>query len=115
MKNRSSRPRDHHRYASGSDNAHWQWSATENPDNSSNVYNVDFTDGDDDWDHKDNNRLSSRPVALAELDASFSILFFYETGNIFVQSSSACKNRLSIRLHMVFLALYPSTCRSIPK
>jgi len=59
----------------GSDNAHWQWSCTENPDNPSNVYDVDFTDGDDDWDHKDNNRLSARPVCLAELDAPFSILF----------------------------------------
>jgi len=29
------------------------------------VYNVGFADGDDDWDHKDYFRLSSRPVALA--------------------------------------------------
>ncbi len=67
------RSRDRHQCVRGSDNAHWQWSATENPDNPSNVYDVDFTDGDDDWDHKDNNSLSSRPVALEELDAPFSI------------------------------------------
>lgn len=49
----------------GSGNAHWQWSATEDPVYSSNVCNVDFTDGGDCWDHKGSSRLSSRPVALA--------------------------------------------------
>ncbi len=49
---------------SGSVNAHWQWSSTEHPVNPSSVYDVDFTNGDDDWDHKGLNRLSSRPVAL---------------------------------------------------
>jgi hypothetical protein len=46
----------------GSDLAHWYWSATEHRANPSTVYDVDFTDGDDDWDHKDTNDLSSRPV-----------------------------------------------------
>ena len=46
----------------GSGYAHWYWSSTEHPDNSSLVYNVDFTDGDDDWDHKDVYKLSTRPV-----------------------------------------------------
>lgn len=49
----------------GSGSAHWQWSAAEDPDHSSNVYNVDFTDGGVDWVRKDNLSLSSRPVALA--------------------------------------------------
>ncbi len=49
----------------GSVDAHWQLSATENPDGSSYVYVVDFTDGVVDvWDHKGRIRLSSRPVAL---------------------------------------------------
>jgi len=71
--NRSPGPKDHHRYASGSDNAHWYWSCTQHRENASNVYDVDFTDGDDDWDHKDNNSLSGR-VVRAELEAPFPIL-----------------------------------------
>ena len=49
----------------GSDNAHWQLSATEVPDLSTYVYTVNFTDGVDDWALKDFGRLPSRPVALA--------------------------------------------------
>ena len=97
-----------------SGNAHWQRTATENPDNRSNVYTVDFTDGDNNWDDKGHDHSSCRPLAPAELDAPFSILF-YEFGIIFVQSASAVKNRFSILLHKDFLALNPSTCRSIPK
>jgi hypothetical protein len=48
----------------GSDDARWQWSATEYPDYSSNVCNVDFTDGVGVWVRKYPSRLSSRPVAL---------------------------------------------------
>ena len=46
----------------GSDDARWYWSCTEHPDNSSDVYNVYFTDGDDVWNVKDNFKLSTRPV-----------------------------------------------------
>ena len=73
MSNRSLGSRDHHRYASGSDNAHYYWSCTEHPDNSSHVYNVQFTDGHDDWNDKDNYKLSTRPVR-AELEPLFPIL-----------------------------------------
>jgi len=65
---RSSLSRDRHRYVSGSDNAHWYWSSTEHRDNADYVYDVDFTDGDDDWDHKDNNRLSCRPCRVERVD-----------------------------------------------
>ena len=51
---------------SGSGLAHWYWSLTERPDIPSSVYGVDFTDGDDGWDHKDDYELSSR-VVRAEL------------------------------------------------
>jgi hypothetical protein len=44
--------------------AHWQFTATEVPDLRSYVYSVDFTDGDNNWDHKGNDHSSSRPVAL---------------------------------------------------
>lgn len=46
----------------GSDHAHWYWTASEHRDIPSPVYVVVFTDGDDDWDHKDGFALSSRPV-----------------------------------------------------
>ena len=46
----------------GSDLAHWYWSCTEHPDNSSRVYFVTFTDGLDGWGHKDYSELSTRPV-----------------------------------------------------
>ncbi|MGE0269620.1 MAG: hypothetical protein AB7S78_14310 [Candidatus Omnitrophota bacterium] len=42
--------------------AHWYWSCTEHPDDSALVYNVDFSDGDGDWDHKDGYKPSTRPV-----------------------------------------------------
>lgn len=53
--------------SSGSDYPDWYWSSTENRDNSSNVWNVRLSDGNDDWNHKDNNRLSCRPVRLVEV------------------------------------------------
>ncbi len=53
----------------GSGDAHWYWSSTERPGLSSHVYNVDFTDGDDVWDHKGSYKLSTRPVR-AELRPS---------------------------------------------
>jgi hypothetical protein len=46
----------------GPDNAQWYWSDTEHPVNSSFVYTVDFTDGNDDWDYKGNFKLSTRLV-----------------------------------------------------
>lgn len=48
--------------ASGSGLALWYWSCTEYRSASSLVYAVDFTDGLDHWDHKDNFSLSSRVV-----------------------------------------------------
>ena len=53
----------------GSDHAHWYWSATEHRANPSDVYAVDFTDGDDVWARKGVHVLSSRPVR-AELRPS---------------------------------------------
>ena len=53
----------------GSVSAHWYWSCTEPPGDSSYVYNVNFTDGDDDWDGKGLYKLSTRPVR-AELRPS---------------------------------------------
>lgn len=61
----------------GSDNAHWYVSSTEYRDNRANVYGTNFTDGDDDWDHKDNNDWSLRPF-VAELGSPFSILILDE-------------------------------------
>lgn len=49
----------------GSGFALWQWSCTESPVDPSDVCDVDFTDGDGGWDHKDVFRLSARPVCLA--------------------------------------------------
>lgn len=46
----------------GSDRAHWYWSCTENRDDSSRVYVVDFTGGNDGWAYKDHSGLSTRPV-----------------------------------------------------
>ena len=40
----------------------WYWSSTEHRENPSTVWTVDFSDGDEGWDHKDTNRLSCRPV-----------------------------------------------------
>lgn len=42
--------------------AHWYWSCTEARDDSSKVYDVDFTDGYDGWGYKFNDELSTRPV-----------------------------------------------------
>jgi hypothetical protein len=53
-----------YRTASGSVLAHWYWSCTERRDNSDVVYNVDFADGDDEWNLKGNCRLSSRVVRV---------------------------------------------------
>ena len=47
---------------SGSANARWYWSCTEHREIASHVYDIDFTDGVDDWDHKDYLELSTRPV-----------------------------------------------------
>ena len=44
--------------------AHWQFTATEDPDGRSFVYSVGFTDGDYGWDLKGDGHSSSRPVAL---------------------------------------------------
>jgi hypothetical protein len=48
----------------GSGHAHWQFTATEHPDNRSYVYGVDFTGGVYYWERKGNDHSSSRPVAL---------------------------------------------------
>ncbi len=50
--------------ASGSANAHWYWSCTEPRGNSSDVWAVRFSDGDDDWSGKDIHRLSCRPCRV---------------------------------------------------
>lgn len=52
----------------GSGTANWYWSCTELRGDPSVVHGVDFTDGQDAWDHKDNSSLSSRLVR-AELPA----------------------------------------------
>jgi hypothetical protein len=46
----------------GSGFARWYWSCTKHPDNSSSVYNVNFTVGGGGWDVKDNYDLSVRCV-----------------------------------------------------
>jgi hypothetical protein len=43
------------------DGAHWYWSSTGRRDDSDYVYDVDFTDGDVGWNHKDLYRLSCCP------------------------------------------------------
>ena len=50
--------------ASGSDYPQWYWSCTENRGNPSDVWNADFSDGNEDWYLKDFIRLSCRPVRL---------------------------------------------------
>lgn len=42
--------------------ADWYWSFTEHASNSSSAWNQRFTDGDDDWNHKDGIELSVRCV-----------------------------------------------------
>ncbi len=46
----------------GSDDARWYWSCTERPDDSSDVYNVQFSVGELHWDFKDLFKVSVRPV-----------------------------------------------------
>lgn len=55
--------------ASGSDYPDWYWSSTENRDNSSYVHVVRFSDGNESWFHKDDIRLSCRPVRLVAASA----------------------------------------------
>jgi hypothetical protein len=50
--------------SSGSDYPVWYWSSTEGRDYPSNVWFVRFSDGREDWNHKDTLRLSCRPVRL---------------------------------------------------
>jgi hypothetical protein len=45
-----------------SDNGHWYWSCTEHRTDRSDVYNVQFTDGDFSWNSKGHYALSVRPV-----------------------------------------------------
>jgi hypothetical protein len=49
---------------SGSGYKVWYWSCTEHRDNQSNVWTARFSDGDDDWNNKNNNRLSCRPCRV---------------------------------------------------
>lgn len=48
----------------GSDDAHWQFTSTEFPNVSFEVYSIDFTDSVASWDQKSDCHCSSRPVAL---------------------------------------------------
>jgi Protein of unknown function (DUF1566) len=50
--------------SAGSGTAHWYWSCTEDRENPSGVYGVDFTDGGDVWSLKGSSSLSSRPLRL---------------------------------------------------
>lgn len=47
----------------------WYWSSTEDRGNPSGVWDVRFSDGDVDWNRKDDNRLSCRPVRLVAASA----------------------------------------------
>ena len=47
---------------SGSDYPQWYWSCTERRGNPSDVWNADFSDGDEAWNHKGSYRLSVRLV-----------------------------------------------------
>lgn len=49
---------------SGLDNPRWSWSSTEYHGNPSLVHDVRFSDGFEGWYHRDNGRLSCRPVRL---------------------------------------------------
>jgi hypothetical protein len=49
---------------SGSVNARWYWSSTEQRDLPDCMYVVDFTDGADGWVHKENYRLRCRPCRV---------------------------------------------------
>jgi hypothetical protein len=52
----------------GSDNAKYVLSSSPHPDNPNNVRIADFSDGRDDWNNKDNNRFSGRPVRVVEVN-----------------------------------------------
>lgn len=52
----------------GSDYPDWYWSSSENRVNSSHVHGVRFSDGDEYWGPKDDDRLSCRPVRLVAAD-----------------------------------------------
>ena len=53
--------------SSGSDFPDWYCSSTEDRVNPSCVWDVQFSDGYEDWHRKDNDRLSCRPVRLVEV------------------------------------------------
>jgi hypothetical protein len=46
------------------DDAQFQWSSTERPDNPRGVFIVDFADGANSWSSKNFSKMSSRPVSL---------------------------------------------------
>ena len=48
----------------------WYWSSTEHRAYPSSVHNVRFSGGNEGWGHKDNSRLSCRPVRLVAAPAS---------------------------------------------
>jgi hypothetical protein len=56
--------------------------------------------------------LSNRNMFLNTYGQAFVCNYITFT---FVHSPSACRNRLSTRPHKAFLALYPLTCRSMPR
>jgi hypothetical protein len=53
----------------GSDFPDWYWSSTERRDDPSDVWDVRFSDGNEDWNHKGHSRLSCRPVRLVAASA----------------------------------------------
>ena len=53
--------------SSGSDCPDYYWSSTQDRGNPSYVWGVRLSDGNAGWCHKDNNRLSCRPVRLVEI------------------------------------------------
>lgn len=55
--------------SSGSVYPVWYWSSTENRDYPSCVHGVRFSGGNESWNHKDNLRLSVRPVRLVAASA----------------------------------------------
>ncbi len=54
---------------SGPDYPDWYWSSTEDRNFPSYVHIVRFSDGGEDWNHKDTTRLSCRPVRLVPVVA----------------------------------------------
>lgn len=55
---------------SGSDFPQWYWSCTEHREFPAHVWGANFSDGNVDWDHKDNLRLSCRLVRLVPVSAA---------------------------------------------